>query len=283
MESAYSIANGKLPRFSEQHLVQCRNPQNCDVGGNADWAFNVAKLRGVADGDLLPYKAKNDSGGDCAVNVPVTKLPSWVKIEASAEAIKSALQEYGVCTINVWVPGPPQQAYWANYASGVLRVEGWNGKDTNHAVNLVGWGTDPKGGPYWLIRNSWNARWGNKGYIKLSTEKGGVDLGSVACATFKPQPAESTDTCVKGDCYDASSPGCQNIEASAMETLANKKTTTTSGEQCIKWGNYWDSTPTKVNKEDAENYCAILKPNHAPYGPMCMTSPGRLTTCYPKC
>jgi cathepsin L len=35
------------------------------------------------------------------------------------------------------------------------------------AVQLVGYGTDPKDGDYWLLRNSWSTWWGDQGYIKL--------------------------------------------------------------------------------------------------------------------
>jgi len=31
-----------------------------------------------------------------------------------------------------------------------------------HAVKLMGWGVE-KGTPYWLVANSWNPDWGDKG------------------------------------------------------------------------------------------------------------------------
>lgn len=42
--------------------------------------------------------------------------------------------------------------------------------DINHAVVLMGYGTDIKGGDYWLIRNSWGEKYGEKGYIRVKRE-----------------------------------------------------------------------------------------------------------------
>ena len=34
-------------------------------------------------------------------------------------------------------------------------------------MQLVGYGHDEKDGDYWLVRNSWDATWGENGYIRL--------------------------------------------------------------------------------------------------------------------
>lgn len=38
----------------------------------------------------------------------------------------------------------------------------------NHAVVLVGYGTHPQGGPYWLIQNSWGVNWGDRGLARVA-------------------------------------------------------------------------------------------------------------------
>jgi cathepsin L len=52
-----------------------------------------------------------------------------------------------------------------SYESGVF--QGSCSQD-NHAVTLVGFGTDNNTRhDYWLIRNSWSKGWGESGYIRV--------------------------------------------------------------------------------------------------------------------
>ena len=38
----------------------------------------------------------------------------------------------------------------------------------NHAVVLVGYGSDPAGGDYWIIHNSWGSHWGENGFARMA-------------------------------------------------------------------------------------------------------------------
>lgn len=35
---------------------------------------------------------------------------------------------------------------------------------------LVGYGTDPTDGEYWIMKNSWTTGWGEKGYMKMAND-----------------------------------------------------------------------------------------------------------------
>jgi hypothetical protein len=55
------------------------------------------------------------------------------------------------CVLSVRGRTGPQQ----RLTSWLLAVQ-----SLNHAISIVGWGTDPNEGPFWIGRNSWGSYWG---------------------------------------------------------------------------------------------------------------------------
>ncbi|KAG1659995.1 Retinal dehydrogenase 1 [Nymphon striatum] len=49
-----------------------------------------------------------------------------------------------------------------------------------HAIKILGWGVENKV-PYWLVANSWNADWGDKGFFKIrrGTDECGIEDGVI--------------------------------------------------------------------------------------------------------
>ena len=76
------------------------------------------------------------------------------------------------------------------YESGVFYDDSCAGLvATNHAVVIMGYGTDPAGGPYWLILNSWGIRWGENGYMRITQSK----KGNCGITTFPVFPTVSVE------------------------------------------------------------------------------------------
>lgn len=66
-----------------------------------------------------------------------------------------------------------------DYTSGVYSDPSCPDDKHNHAVTIVGWGTDATSGmDYWIIRNSWGSTWGDEGHILMER---GVNRCCVAC------------------------------------------------------------------------------------------------------
>ena len=63
------------------------------------------------------------------------------------------------------------------YFSGIFNDPGCNANkcQLDHGVLLVGYGTE-NGQGYWLIKNSWGAKWGEEGYIKVAKGVNNCDI-----------------------------------------------------------------------------------------------------------
>ena len=56
-------------------------------------------------------------------------------------------------------------------------------EQVNHAVLLVGYGSDTVGGEtvkYWIAQNSWGERWGEGGYFRIERGTGEASIESLA-------------------------------------------------------------------------------------------------------
>ena len=73
------------------------------------------------------------------------------------------------------------------YSSGVYYDADCNTASANyqggHAVVVVGYGTDPLEGDYWIMRNSWGTWWGNQGYFLMARNRGNL-CGLATYATY---------------------------------------------------------------------------------------------------
>merc|ERR1711936_870337 len=81
------------------------------------------------------------------------------------EAVMTHLAEVGPLAVAVYASG------WGGYSGGVYDGCSFDSNIAlNHAVQLVGYGTDEALGDYWIVRNSWGTGWGEGGYIRLKRQ-----------------------------------------------------------------------------------------------------------------
>ena len=55
--------------------------------------------------------------------------------------------------------------------SGIYYQPQCDEKDLDHAVLIVGYGTDSNNRDYWLVKNSWGESWGESGYFKIARNR----------------------------------------------------------------------------------------------------------------
>ncbi len=171
VEAAFSIATGRLENLSEQQILDCTpNPLECGgdggcTGGTPELAYealmNNSLGGGLASEWTYPYvSAHGDGVGPCKLDPlltpPVARVTGYMRLPSNDQAaVLAALRERGPLAVNV------DAGAWFEYGSGVFTDCDTESPDIDHAVLLVGAGTDNATGlAYWLVRNSWGTAWG---------------------------------------------------------------------------------------------------------------------------
>jgi len=158
LESLQRIAHPEAPiDFSEQAVLSCSGSGSC--GGGYFSAFNYLKKPGLANEAQFTYRASNLR---CPSNLsPKAKIAQWTyigsgKASPTTAQLKTAIMTYGPISVTV-------NGSFSSYSSGVYNA--CNNSKVNHMVNIEGWSDE--GGGYWIMRNSWGAKWGEKGYMRI--------------------------------------------------------------------------------------------------------------------
>ena len=166
LEGKHFIESGELLSFSEQQVLECNGNYGCN-GGLIGVAFYYWSKTSAATEEDYPYgHVSTECGYEdwMSTGVYSSLLPN-VRAD-DVNALKAALQKQPVSvTLNA-------STSFHSYRSGVYDDEDCS-TYTNHAVLAVGWGKDSATGlDYWLVKNSWNATWGDDGYIKIAIVDG---------------------------------------------------------------------------------------------------------------
>lgn len=169
LEGQHFKLTGNLVPLSEQQLVDCSGKygNNGCKGGNMNKAFNYVKDRGGIDTEeSYPYQAKEGScrfnsktiGSTCSGYLLITKR--------NESALKHAVAKWGPVSVAI----DASLVTFQHYTSGIYNDSSCSSVNHNHAVLVVGYGTE-NGTDYWLVKNSWGTGWGESGYIKMSRNK----------------------------------------------------------------------------------------------------------------
>jgi len=170
VESYWALATGQLVDLSEQQILDCTpNPNDCGGtggcgGGVPEIAYaQIIKTGGLATEWTYPYTSYFGTPEQCKNHtVGFATLSSYNVLPSNVYMpVMTALANTGPLAVNV------DASSWSAYEGGVFDGCNQANPDIDHVVQLVGYGTDPSFGDYWLVRNSWSPNWGEAGYIRL--------------------------------------------------------------------------------------------------------------------
>ena len=176
VESYSAKATGELFVLSQQQVASCTpNPNKCGGtggcnGGTAELAFDAVVAKGGLTQEwMYGYESYFGENFECVFNAsktkPVTSISGYVAVARNdAGAVMDALATAGPLAISV------DASHWFEYESGIFNGCPYaKNISMDHAVQLIGYGHDSDlNEDYWLVRNSWNAGYGEDGYIRLA-------------------------------------------------------------------------------------------------------------------
>ena len=179
-ESANALATGTLRAFSEQNLVDCATIVDfcygCEGGfmyGAFDHVIKRQKHNLVLESDY-PYTGVED---DCRYDdLPHTgTISSYVNIEEGSEDDLEAKVQIGPVAVAI------DASNWSFqlYTSGIYDEPNCISSKLNHGVGCIGYGSE-NDVKYWIVRNSWGAAWGEKGYVRMLWKDNQCGIASMA-------------------------------------------------------------------------------------------------------
>ncbi|XP_072899465.1 dipeptidyl peptidase 1 [Hemitrygon akajei] len=180
--------NTQTPILSTQQIISCSNySQGCAGGFPYLIAGKYAQDFGLVEEDCFPYIGRDS---------PCTMKRSCYHYYTSQYYYVGGF--YGACNeavmkLELVKNGPVSVAFevhidFLHYHGGIYHHSGlydpFNPFElTNHAVLLVGYGTDSQTKEnYWIVKNSWGANWGEDGYFRILRGTDECAIESIAIA-----------------------------------------------------------------------------------------------------
>ncbi|KAG2708045.1 hypothetical protein I3760_05G173100 [Carya illinoinensis] len=173
VEGINQIKTKKLVSLSEQELVDCDTEnKGCD-GGLMENAFQFIKQTGgVTTEKDYPYQARDGSCDSAKMNGPRVQIDGYESVPQNDENALRKAAANQLVSVAIDAGGKDFQliyseaSYWPHGLLGVYST-GDCGKELNHGVAIVGYGTTLDGTKYWIVKNSWGPEWGEKGYLRI--------------------------------------------------------------------------------------------------------------------
>eukprot|EP00164_Ancoracysta_twista_P002751 GFYU01003658.1.p2 GENE.GFYU01003658.1~~GFYU01003658.1.p2 ORF type:complete len:369 (+),score=144.63 GFYU01003658.1:31-1107(+) len=204
IQSKHFMKTGEMVDLSVQQILECDPHDAACYGGFPSKAFQyVIEAGGLVKEADYPYLIDNHTiclknqtwnytmcpdGDDdpctfwcdqtCKAKLPAAaaKISSWEPIAQDEDQMAAALAQKG--PLSIAFNASPLQFY----RKGIHDPWMCNPNKINHAVQLVGYGTEDK--PYWIVKNSWGAKWGEEGFFRIVRGKGKCGIEKLAVSSI---------------------------------------------------------------------------------------------------
>ncbi|XP_069083978.1 cathepsin S-like isoform X1 [Pleurodeles waltl] len=172
IESRYCIKHKKLLDLSEQQLVDCDSRNEGCCGGFPSTALEYVSENGIMKRENYEYVERAKM---CAYKQKETIKMNISKFYVLPEEsnIAAAVAFEGPVTVGFAV----SEDFQLFNGDGIY--DGDCAEEANHAIIIVGYGTEDNG-DYWIIKNSWGTEWADNGYAKVRRNSNQCEIAGMA-------------------------------------------------------------------------------------------------------
>lgn len=163
--------------LSPQNILDCELPDG--QHGCVDSSTTSEALQFIIDQGGIASEKNYPFNNDVETDLPCRFEPEMIGFsglkgvsylpEGDEEALKKVVSSYG--PVAAIIDGSGMQ--FLLYKSGVFYREDCRTDLTQlyTPILVIGYGTDPKEGDYWIAKLSYGVHWGEKGYLRLARNK----------------------------------------------------------------------------------------------------------------
>mmetsp|Transcript_3837 Transcript_3837/g.3630 ORF Transcript_3837/g.3630 Transcript_3837/m.3630 type:complete len:327 (+) Transcript_3837:194-1174(+) len=179
IEGIWFINNNKLLSLSEQELLDCSTSfgTNGCSGGLASQAFKFVIANGITSETNYPYKGVKGKCNTSKQSQSLAKITSYETVPPNSPNSLMAIVAQWPVTVVV----ESNQAAWQFYRTGIITDN--CGVNLDNSVLIVGY-DNTNNPPYWIVKNSWGASWGENGYIRIAISSGSGICGINMVPTY---------------------------------------------------------------------------------------------------
>ena len=172
MEGSHFIATGELVDMSESLLVDCNYgifSNHACQGGLMNSAFKYLTKHHEITTEEYPYTPKHHHC-KASEHVEMDVIASTYK---KVKKNKTSEMKKALLTHPLAIGVSAGQDAFRYYSGGIMNNCVKAGLD--HGIVAIGFGFDAEHGDYYIVKNSWGKRWGEKGYARIAPGNCGVE------------------------------------------------------------------------------------------------------------
>jgi len=164
--------------LSPQDMVSCdTNDYGCQ-GGYLNMAWEYMEKTGIVTDECYPYTSAGGSSGSCQSACTGTGKFTKYTANSAGSFTKPAAIKAEIMTNGPIETGFTVYQDFMSYTGGIYKHT--TGEQLGgHAVKIIGWGVE-SGTNFWIVANSWDVTWGEKGFFRIAEGQCGLDSQGIA-------------------------------------------------------------------------------------------------------